>query len=192
MAHRPCLLGWFFSFVASPLTTMLPELILENQDRRRARPIRSRGPERGLVVGLVSGERGVDQCERTCRVGLISNSESRKFRPHNLYICTYFDIYLIVWKKKLGIPRNTHASTWLRPWIITKNLRIIAGFAILCQACHLPATHPHSSRETSNLQQSFRSSDRDQAIQKYQCTKARSFIRTLTAGTDSIIQLDAN
>ena len=123
MAHRPCLLGWFFSFVASPLTTTLPELILEKQDWRRARPIRSRGPERGLVVGLVSGERGVDQCERTCRVGLISNSESRKFRPHNLYICTYFDIYLIVWKKKLGIPRNTQEFSCLRQCLVLSFLK---------------------------------------------------------------------
>jgi len=161
-----------------------PEMSKTDQIKKRAR-------ERGLVVDWLNWHQMREEwtCVRGCRVGLISNSESRKFRAHNLYICTYFDIFLIV-RKKLGIPRNTHASTWLRPWIITIYLRMIDGFAILCQACQLPATHPHSSQETSNLQQSYKSWDRDQAIKKYQCTKARSFFRILTDGTDSIIQLE--
>jgi len=180
MAHHPCLLGWFSEFVTylSPYHQPAWAHFIENQDRRWARPIRSRrGPERGLVVDWLNWHQMREEwtCVRGCRVGLISNSESRKFRAHNLYICTYFDIFLIV-RKKLGIPRNTHASTWLRPWIITKYLRMIYGFAILCQACQLPATHPHSSQETSNLQQSYKSWDRDQAIKKVSMHKSKIFL----------------
>ena len=95
---------------------------------------RARG---GLVVGLSSCERGVDQCAHCCRVGLSSNSGSMTHILWYILDCLEKKCWVF-----LGIP-----STWLRPWVhVTWKcsdpfclfLLLLFPFALFHRACLIP------------------------------------------------------
>ena len=150
MAHHPYLLCCFSGYVTclSLYHHAGWAHFLENRAGDAHFFFRKTGPETikidqikkargGLVVGLSSCERGVDQCAHCCRVGLSSNSGSM---THILWY-----ILDCLGEKMLGIPRNTiNMAPPMSPRHMEVLWSLLFIFVVTFSLCPFSSCVPHS------------------------------------------------